>query len=144
MITYHIFSYEDARLQDAYAVRRNVFIEEQQIPASLEIDALEQEAIHLALYVNDVPVGAGRMRLLDGQIAKLERICVKKDYRKQGLGEVIVNAFEKEGKERDLAGCKLNAQESAVPFYQKLGYTITSDMFYDAGIPHYEMKKTLQ
>ncbi|MGM9988311.1 MAG: GNAT family N-acetyltransferase [Bacillaceae bacterium] len=143
-MTYEIFPFTDEKLKDAYNVRRAVFINEQQIAEELEIDELEPEAIHLALYDTNKAVGAGRIRILEGEIGKLERICILKEYRKQGLGKVIMDAFEAYGENQGITTFKLNAQESAVAFYKKLGYVVTSDMFYDAGIPHYEMKKYIE
>ena len=37
----------------------------------------------------------------------------------------------------------LNAQSYAVPFYEKLGYVITSPEFMDADIPHRAMEKKM-
>ena len=38
---------------------------------------------------------------------------------------------------------KLGAQVHAIDFYRKLGYTVSSDEFEDAGIPHVYMERTL-
>ena len=45
--------------------------------------------------------------------------------------------------ELELNEMKLNAQMSAVRFYEKLGYEIVSEEFMDAGIPHVTMIKAL-
>jgi len=35
---------------------------------------------------------------------------------------------------------ELSAQEHAVEFYKKYGFSVTSNVYLDAGIPHYDMK----
>jgi len=46
-------------------------------------------------------------------------------------------------KETGAKKVKLNAQTQALPFYEKLGFTVTSDEFLDAGIPHKAMEMEL-
>ncbi len=40
----------DQQLQDAYKVRKTVFVEEQNVPMEEEIDHLESESTHFVLY----------------------------------------------------------------------------------------------
>lgn len=129
--------------QHAYLVRRKVFIEEQQVPESLEIDEYENEATHFVLYDEDIPVGAGRLRFIDG-IGKVERICVLPSHRKMNGGKLLMEKIEDYAREKNISKTKLNAQTHAEPFYQKLGYETISDVFMDAGIPHVTMIKSLK
>ncbi|MCA0990022.1 GNAT family N-acetyltransferase [Pseudalkalibacillus hwajinpoensis] len=127
---------------DAFHVRHMVFVEEQKVPAELEIDEHEDKAIHFVAYDKNIPVAAGRFRVLS-ELAKVERICVLRDYRGTGLGFLLMNGIENHAKQLNLKGTKLNAQISAVGFYEKLGYRIVSEEFMDAGIPHVTMTKVL-
>jgi predicted GNAT family N-acyltransferase len=128
------------QLEDAYSVRRTVFVDEQQVPEEEEIDQFEDESTHIVLYDNEVPVGAARLRVLDG-IGKLERICVLSSSRKNGAGKLLVNKLEEIAIEQGVSKLKLNAQTHAIPFYERLGYETVSDVFMDAGIPHVTMIK---
>ncbi|QOY34222.1 GNAT family N-acetyltransferase [Anaerobacillus isosaccharinicus] len=130
----------ETQLKDAYSVRMRVFVEEQQVPPEEEIDQYENDATHFVVYDGSKPIGAGRLRELDN-FGKVERICIDKDYRTKGIGKLLMDAIEKEAKERGLTAFKLNAQIQATEFYSKLGYEVCSDVFLDAGIPHVTMKK---
>lgn len=132
----------DQELQDAFQVRQSVFVEEQKVPAELEIDKHENEAVHFIAYDDAQPVAAGRFRTLEG-MAKIERICVLGSYRRTGLGQMLMKEIERCANELKLGKLKLNAQVSAVAFYKKLGYHIISEEFMDAGIPHVTMTKDL-
>lgn len=125
---------------DAFKVRHTVFVHEQNVPAELEIDEHEENAIHFVAYDKHAPAAAGRFRVLN-ELAKVERICVLLQYRGTGLGLLLMNAIENHAKQLNLKGTKLNAQISAVGFYKKLGYQIVSEEFMDAGIPHVTMTK---
>lgn len=132
----------EQELHDAFSVRKQVFITEQNVPEEEEIDQFEDEAVHFVLYNNGMPAGAGRFRTVDGN-GKVERICVLKENRQSGSGKAIMDKIEEHAKKQGLPALKLNAQTQAIPFYEKLGYQVISEEFMDAGIPHRTMKKTI-
>jgi predicted GNAT family N-acyltransferase len=132
----------DQQLKDAYKVRKTVFVDEQKVPMEEEIDHLESEATHFVLYQEGTPIGAGRLRLVDGY-GKVERICVLKESRVSGAGKALMESIESFAKKQGIQQLKLNAQTHAIPFYSKLGYEIVSDEFYEAGILHQSMLKTI-
>ncbi|MFA9557262.1 GNAT family N-acetyltransferase [Evansella sp. AB-rgal1] len=130
------------QLEDAYTVRRTVFIEEQGVPEEIEIDSHEKDSIHFVVYDGDLAVGAGRLRFVDGY-GKAERVCVMKEYRKKGVGYLLMKKMEEKALGEGKHELKLNAQTHAEAFYNRIGYETVSDLFYDAGIPHVAMKKEL-
>jgi predicted GNAT family N-acyltransferase len=130
----------EKELEDAFSVRRTVFIDEQNVPAEEEIDTLEEEATHFVGYHEGTPIAAGRFRVVGGY-GKIERICVLKEARKTGIGKELMNKIEIYALENGIDNFKLNAQTQAIPFYSRLGYEVVSDEFLDAGIPHRTMIK---
>jgi predicted GNAT family N-acyltransferase len=128
--------------EDAFSVRRIVFIDEQNVPEEEEIDQYEEEAAHFVFYHDDHPVGAGRFRMVDGY-GKVERICVLKEARSTGTGTKIMQGIENYAQNQGVKKLKLNAQTHAIPFYDRLGYEIVSEEFLDAGIPHKTMIKKI-
>ncbi|WP_462406345.1 GNAT family N-acetyltransferase [Gracilibacillus sp. Marseille-QA3620] len=133
----------EEELQQAYQVRKIVFVDEQKVPVEEEIDHLEEESTHfLVMNENDEPIGAGRFRIVDNY-GKVERICVLPQARSTGVGRSLMEAIEQHALSQGLEITKLNAQVQAIPFYKSLGYGIISEEFLDAGIPHRTMKKRL-
>lgn len=132
---------KENQLKDAFSVRVKVFVDEQKVPPEEEIDQYEDVATHFVVYDHGKPIGAGRLRELDGY-GKLERICIDADHREKGIGKLIMDAIEVEGKNQGHTAFKLNSQTQAIGFYRKLGYEVCSEEFLDAGIPHVTMKKT--
>ena len=128
------------QLEDAFYVRKEVFIKEQHVSPEEEMDHLDQESSHLVIYDEKEPIGAGRLRLVDGY-GKLERICVLKSHRSLGIGNLIIQALEEEAAKQGAVQFMLNAQTQAVPFYEKHGYKVVSEEFLDANIPHVKMVK---
>ena len=72
--------------EDICAIRYEVFVGEQNVPEELEIDGLDGEAKHVLAFVDDLPIGTGRI-LGDGHIG---RVAVLRDYRGLGIGKMIM------------------------------------------------------
>ncbi|EJV59463.1 GNAT family N-acetyltransferase [Bacillus mycoides] len=132
----------DEQLSDAFSVRKQVFVEEQRVSSEEEYDEFEDTSVHVVVYDNDIPVGAGRFRIVDG-VGKMERICVLAFHRQKGIGKIIMDALEAHAKEESLPKLKLHAQTHAEVFYKRLGYVTASDVFMEANIPHVVMIKEL-
>lgn len=130
---------------DALKIRNQVFVKEQGVPLDREIDNYEAYTIHFVLY-QDTETPMATLRLLpleDGKI-KVQRMAVLKEFRKKGLGKVIMEAAETFANEHDYQQLVLGAQLTARDFYQRLGYQTEGEIFLDADIEHVTMTKTLQ
>ena len=118
-------------------IRRQVFIEEQQVPEELEWDEYDDNSYHvIALDDDSRPVACGRLKT-DGQIG---RMAVDRHWRNQGVGTAILENILLHAKSRGMQNLYLHAQTSAIPFYEKNGFRVCSEEFMDAGIPHRTMK----
>ena len=132
----------DAGREDAFAVRRRVFVEEQGVPEDLEMDGRDDDAVHFVAY-DDGPVAAARLREPDPGVGKVERVAVLAERRREGIGRAVVARVESVAADRGVDRLRLHAQTSVESFYRKLGYETTSDAFQEAGIDHVEMEKGL-
>ncbi|RAP76146.1 GNAT family N-acetyltransferase [Paenibacillus montanisoli] len=134
-------------LEEAIAVRFEVFVDEQKVPAELERDEYDdspEACRHFVVKDNGKAVGAGRWKEYEPGVAKLQRIAVLQPYRGLGVGKKLIEAMEQDARELGYAAAVLGAQCTAEGFYKKLGYeTESSEPFLDANIPHVNMRKTL-
>lgn len=133
---------EKKDLEDAFNIRKAVFVREQGVPLDNELDEYEDISNHILVYYENKPVATGRLRIVDN-IGKLERICVIIDYRKYGLGKVVVEGLEKLAREKGIKKTKLHAQVQAKGFYEKVGYIQVSGEFMEENILHIAMTKDL-
>ena len=127
----------------AYAIRRRVFIEEQQVPEEIELDADDALAFHALATVGDDAIGCGRMLDHgDGEV-KIGRMAVMPQFRGTGVGREILRFLMDRARARGLRKAVLHAQLSAEGFYLKEGFTPLGDVFDEAGIAHRKMEKLL-
>lgn len=127
----------------ALALRRDVFVREQQVPESLEQDEWDATATHFLAYVSDAVAGTARFRLIAPKVAKVERVAVLSRFRGRGIGRALMEKIERYAAKSGVSEIVLHAQDHAVPFYEKLGYRVQGSPFMDAGIPHLKMSKHL-
>ena len=121
-------------------IRTSVFIKEQKVPNDLEWDEYDESSVHILAYYEEIPVGTARL-LKDGHIG---RMSVLKPYRNRKIGKNMLKYILEIAKDKSLNNIELSAQEHAVDFYKKFGFTVTSNVYLDAGIPHYDMKYTIK
>ncbi|WP_223066422.1 GNAT family N-acetyltransferase [Paenibacillus caui] len=137
----------EEQLQSCLDIRKEVFVEEQQVPIELEIDEFDRispDAHHLLIEQDGKNAATGRITYYKDNAAKMQRIAVRKEFRSQGIGQVLMLALEELARELGFEKAVLDGQLHAVPFYEKLGYEVASqEPFEDAGIMHHRMEKKL-
>ncbi|OKL50586.1 GNAT family N-acetyltransferase [Boudabousia marimammalium] len=148
-----------------YNLRWRVFVEEQQVPFLLELDARDTapDTIHVAATHHGQVVGTARIldtaTLADTAnplgpktgTLHIGRVAVDKAWRGQGVGRKLMEGAHRiiQGKlgaegSAAVAQVRLDAQVQAQDFYASLGYRVLDGhQFMDAGIAHVEMELVL-
>lgn len=130
----------EADYRAVLALRKRVFVEEQNVPLALEIDEFETTSVYYAGKLNGETVACGRWRMLPDKRIKIERCAVSQPLRGRGLGAVLVRVMLAEIRKRHPAAeIILNAQLHALRFYERLGFRTFGDEFTEAGIAHRKM-----
>lgn len=129
---------------DGAAIRRvrfAVFVDEQRVPAGLEMDDRDRECVHVLALVNGLEVGTGRIDL--AQAGKIGRVAVVAPSRGRGVGTALMERLHAIAAAHGLAKVWCHAQVAAVPFYAQLGYRASGDVFFEADIAHVQMERDL-
>lgn len=130
-------------LPEIYSIRSQVFQLEQGVAPELEFDGKDEHAQHLLAYLNNQPVGTTRIRQLDGQTAKVERVAVLQSARGLGIGKKMMEMALEFLTAAQVLEVRIHAQEQVKDFYQRLGFEPEGEIFEEAGIPHVKMKRLL-
>jgi predicted GNAT family N-acyltransferase len=121
-------------------IRREVFIQEQKVPDSDEWDDDDAVSVHALARLNREPVGTGRLN----PAGKIGRIAVIAGLRGRGIGALILRRLLEAARDHGIREPYLHSQLQAVPFYEKLGFSIEGDVFDEAGILHVRMTHVLE
>jgi predicted GNAT family N-acyltransferase len=117
-------------------IRREVFIDEQRVPASEEWDDDDNVSVHALARLNREPVGTGRLN----PAGKIGRIAVVARLRGRGIGALILRRLLEAAHDRGIREPFLHAQLQAVPFYERFGFRREGEVFDETGILHVRMR----
>ncbi len=143
MIHVELFAVDDAeQMRSARAIRFAVFVDEQKVPADIEIDEHDCDdatAVHALALIDGQPVGTGRYFVRRDGGVQIGRMAVSADRRGQGIGRALLDALVAEAQKRSMTHVVLHAQTHAIGFYERAGFLAHGPEFDDAGIAHVEM-----
>jgi predicted GNAT family N-acyltransferase len=124
---------------EAQRIRFAVFVDEQGVPAELEMDDQDAHCIHALAFADGQAVGTGRL-LPDGHIG---RMAVLKNWRGRGAGRELLRALIAAARRRGDREVLLSAQVHALDFYRAEGFRPEGAEYEEAGIAHQAMRMKL-
>jgi predicted GNAT family N-acyltransferase len=144
-MTYSVrYASTEADREAAYALRREVFEVEQNVPRPLDRDALDHQANHVVAFDEQGRcVGTGRFVRRDNRVVQIGRMAVAADHRRFGVGALVIEALERMAVLRGIAEVVLHAQLPSVKFFEHRGYLKEGEEFKEEGVPHVRMRKVL-
>ena len=143
MINFKIIK-TDEDLENALKIRREVFVEEHNVPESIELDefdTLDSQCKHILVLYNKKLVCTARCNFISDTELKVQRFCFLPEYRNVGFGKLLLEFIEKEFSQIGYNYFFLEAKFSVYEFYEKCGYKKVSDIFIEANVPHIKMEK---
>jgi ElaA protein len=110
-----------------------------------ELDGKDFDAIHCCYIIEKKLIGYLRLNLLDklSAIAKFSRICVKKDYREQKIGKLLMKHAIQYAYQNDIKTVQITAQKYLTEYYKRFGFKTNSAVYLINKIEHIDMQLTL-
>ncbi len=142
MIEIRVIEFRGAHFSEWLDLRNEVL----RAPLGLDLadENLEVEASqHHLVGFDDGRLVGGLILAPAGESMKMRQVAVAPFYQRQGLGKRLVHYSEDFARARGVQCITLHARDSAVSFYEGLGYSIEGDPFEEIGIPHRAMRKRL-
>jgi predicted GNAT family N-acyltransferase len=127
---------------EALRLRERVFSVEQGVRTDADRDGRDHEATHLVAVQGQAVIGTCRL-VFDGPVAKLGRMAVASEWRGLGVGAALLDEAERCAREAGSRRIDLHAQTPAVSLYARGGFVQRGELFYEEGIPHVPMDKSL-
>lgn len=134
-------NYQD-NLEAIENIRIRVFQQEQGVDPALEFDGYDDYCVHFIAYLAQKPIGTTRIRYIDEDTVKIERLAVLSTARGQGVGTALMKeaiSFIKE--QEKYKQIVIHAQVYVQSLYEKLGFEPVGDLFTEGEIIHIKMVK---
>ncbi|HEY5637942.1 MAG TPA: GNAT family N-acetyltransferase [Burkholderiales bacterium] len=139
----------DAARAFAAPIRFAVFVDEQRVPAEIELDDQDAASLHaIARDAQSVALGTGRLlptaKEAGRKVSHIGRMAVLRDARGRGVGAALLNALVEAARARGDEEIVLSAQVSAEGFYRGRGFIAEGAVYAEAGIAHRDMRLRLR
>lgn len=138
MYNIKFINHNDSDFSKVKMIRTAVFTREQGADADGEFDCYDDGAVFALLYDGNEAVATARVVVTDKGY-KIGRIAVLKQYRGKGLGSAVVRAVTQSAFDKGAQRVFVDAQNYAVPFYEKMGFKVSGSEITDRGLPHIPM-----
>jgi predicted GNAT family N-acyltransferase len=104
----------------------------------------DENGIHFSLYENEQLIAVARMDQVDETTCQARFVAVESNLQGKGYGREIMSALENKAVRLGYKTLILHARDYALPFYEKLGYTLVGPSYklFDV-LQHFEMYKEL-
>ncbi len=129
-------------LNEALALRHDVFCREQGVPEYEEMDGRDPDGVHLVAVAGNELLGTCRL-LFIGRSVQLSRLAVRVDARRRGIATALLALADDEASAAGAKRIVLHAQTYALKLYENAGYRARGRVFVEADIEHVAMEKTL-
>ena len=129
-------TYEQLTKNELYRMlkaRQDVFVVEQNCPYP-DIDETDLRSTFVILEEDDRHLASCRIFRKDSTTVQIGRMLTT--LRSKGYGAQVLNQAVRAAFETGADTIYIEAQTYAVGFYEREGFTITSDEFLEDGIPH--------
>ncbi len=104
----------------------------------------EAHDFHLACYDEEGNLLGCLILTPEGeQIVRMRQVAVRPDLQRGGVGTALVNFSEEFARSLGFTMMTMHARETAVPFYERLGYERYDERFEEVTIPHWKMRKNM-
>ena len=144
MFTFHVKPFEALTVRELHAItslREQVFYLEQRV-TTLDADAKDLRSVYLWVESDGETVGTLRMipRGVSYAEASIGRVSVHAEWRHRGIcRQMMQRAIEYMVREWQVDAIRISAQSYLIPYYESIGFRITSDEYLEAGIRHRRM-----
>lgn len=140
-LSYKIIEYGSAEFEAEVDLRYRVLRQPLGLEFTPEQLATEQDQIHIGAFMGNDLVGCLILVEVDDNTLKMRQVAVEPELQRQGIGQKLVSYSEYHAIESGYCRIEMHARETAVSFYEDLGYEVVSDEFIEVGIPHYKLEK---
>jgi predicted GNAT family N-acyltransferase len=142
-LQFRFLAVDSPAYEEMISLRMRVLLHPIGIPQTYINPQKEAADLLLGVYSDDVLIGCCILTRLSDTTVQLRQMAVETSLQKRGTGAALLQFTEAVAIEKGYHVLLMHARDSVLPFYQKCGYKVCSEQFFEVGIPHHKMKKDL-
>ena len=114
------------------------------VPAHYIVPGKERNDFFVAAFEEEKMIGCCVLTPQENGIVQLRQMAVSKEMQGKKIGAAIIEFAEKIARDSGFTVLMMHARNPVMAFYEKCGYTIVGEEFFEVGIGHHKMQKHLQ
>jgi predicted GNAT family N-acyltransferase len=134
--------YGSEEYRETVTLRDEILRKPLKLKFSAEELSAEKDSFHLACWRGNVLTGCVVLIPRTGQTLQMRQLAVRTEMQRKGIGRTLVQYAESFAREHGYHEIMMHARETAVEFYEKLGYKKEGERFTQVTIPHIAMRKS--
>ncbi|WP_315818262.1 GNAT family N-acetyltransferase [Paraflavitalea speifideaquila] len=103
----------------------------------------EKAEILIGAFEEEKMLGCCMLITQDPATVRLRQMAVLNNVQGKGIGKALMQFAENIARDMGYRKMTMHARQTAIGFYEKLGYNVSGDQFEEVSIPHYIMEKAL-
>ena len=128
---------------DMLNLRKRILRDPLNIQWTEEEMSWEEKERHFGCAVKGRTVACLVIRSLGNGVVKLRQMAVAMDFQGAGWGRHLIRGVEQTLREELISIIEVHARDTALGFYEKLGFTREGETFLEVNIPHWKMSKRI-
>jgi GNAT superfamily N-acetyltransferase len=129
--------------KEMVALRMKVLLNPIGVPRSYINPKQEANDTLIGAYDAGILIGCCILTKVDAGVIQLRQMAVETAFQGRGIGGALLSFAEEVAKDKGCQTLLMHARDPAIPFYEKCGYQVCSEQFFEVGLGHHKMKKTL-
>ena len=142
-IEFKVISHNSPEYEVEVTLRRLILRQPLGLDFSADQLHAEADSCHIGCYLDGELVGCLVLKPIDVDSVQMRQVAVAATMQGKGIGRMMVKYSESLAKKLGFREMILHARETAVPFYELLGYAKVGDRFVEITLPHWAMAKNL-
>ena len=143
-MTIKTIAYNSKEYEQMIQLRIKALLEPIGVPAHYIVPEKEKNDFFIAAFEADKMIGCCVLTPQENRTIQLRQMTVLKEMQGRKIGAAIIQFAEKIAEENGFTILMMHARNPVVEFYEKCGYQIAGEEFFEVGIGHHKMQKNLQ
>ncbi|MGZ3837420.1 MAG: GNAT family N-acetyltransferase [Flavisolibacter sp.] len=129
--------------RDMISLRLQVLLEPLGIPASYIDREREKSDLLIGAFEKEHMIGCCILTPRENGLVQLRQMAVASDHQGRGIGSAILLFAENLARQHQYTVLMMHARNPVMDFYKKSGYETAGGEFFEVGLGHHKMQKSL-
>lgn len=142
-MTVRTIAFHSQEYEQMIQLRINTLLNPIGVPSGYINPQKEKNDVFIGAFEEDLLIGCCILTPIDKETVQLRQMVVDPPFQGKHIGAALIQFAEEVARQHQYGTLLLHARNPVMGFYKKCGYQVTGDEFFEVGIGHHKMQKSL-